>query len=117
MSTQRPPSELLDRHCKPDVTAATPEQIARWMPMIPLWKVESARLSREFKFNDYYHTIAFVNAVAWIANQQDHHPDLAVEYSLCKVEFSTHAVGGLSESDFICAARVDRLHENGSPAK
>jgi 4a-hydroxytetrahydrobiopterin dehydratase len=54
--------------------------------------------------------MAFVNAVAWIANQQDHHPDVAVSYGGCIVEFSTHSVGGLSENDFICAARVDRTH-------
>jgi 4a-hydroxytetrahydrobiopterin dehydratase len=71
----------------------------------------SAReISRTFKFKDYYQTMAFVNAVAWIANQQDHHPELVVNYNHCQVRYSTHAIGGLSENDFICAAKIDALH-------
>lgn len=70
---------------------------------------DTAQLQREFKFRDFYQTIAFVNALAWIANQQDHHPDLEVSYNRCHVHFTTHSVGGLSENDFICAARIDAL--------
>lgn len=66
-------------------------------------------LHRAFSFTDFYRTIAFVNAVAWIANAEDHHPDLQVGYDYCRVEFSTHTVGGLSDNDFICAARIDAL--------
>ena len=66
-------------------------------------------ISRAFKFKNYYHTIAFVNAVAWIANREDHHPDLEVGYNRCLVQFSTHAIGGLSRNDFICAAKIDAL--------
>ncbi|HEY9150705.1 MAG TPA: 4a-hydroxytetrahydrobiopterin dehydratase, partial [Gammaproteobacteria bacterium] len=60
-------------------------------------------------FKNYYQTIAFVNALAWIANQEDHHPDLEVSYNRCTVHFSTHSIGGLSLNDFICAARLDAL--------
>ena len=53
--------------------------------------------------------MAFVNAIAWIANQEGHHPDLSVGYDYCNVLFTTHAIDGLSENDFICAAKVDKL--------
>jgi 4a-hydroxytetrahydrobiopterin dehydratase len=66
-------------------------------------------LSRTFTFPDYHRTMAFANAVAWVAHEQDHHPDLVVSYSRCTVNWSTHSVGGLSVNDFICAARVDAL--------
>jgi len=66
-------------------------------------------LQRAFSFADYHRTLAFVNAVAWIAHEQDHHPDLLVSYNRCTVRWNTHSVGGLSINDFICAARVDQL--------
>lgn len=77
------------------------------------WMLDEGKqtISREFKFKNFYETIEFVNAVAWIANQQDHHPDLEVSYNRCRVTFTTHSVGGLSENDFICAARVNDLFE------
>ena len=64
---------------------------------------------REFSFENFYRTMAFVNAVAWIANTQDHHPDLEVGYGNCTVTFTTHKAGGLTKNDFICAAAVNRL--------
>ena len=66
-------------------------------------------LTRHFKFRDFYRTMSFVNAVAHVANIEDHHPDLEVGYGSCRIRYSTHAIGGLSENDFICAAKVDRL--------
>ena len=66
-------------------------------------------ISREYSFKNFYETVAFVNAIAYIANQEDHHPDLAVSYDKCTVSFSTHSAGGLTENDFICAARVNAL--------
>jgi 4a-hydroxytetrahydrobiopterin dehydratase len=66
-------------------------------------------LRREFGFRDFYHTMSFVNALAHLANIEDHHPDLTVGYSYCHVRYSTHAIGGLSENDFICAAKVDQI--------
>jgi 4a-hydroxytetrahydrobiopterin dehydratase len=66
-------------------------------------------LKREWKFKNFYHTMSFVNAIAHIANNEDHHPDLEVGYGYCRVRYSTHAIGGLSENDFICAAKVDAL--------
>jgi 4a-hydroxytetrahydrobiopterin dehydratase len=75
------------------------------------WKIakDSKSLKRSLKFKDFYRTMSFVNALAHIANTEDHHPDLGVGYGYCHVTFSTHAIGGLSENDFICAAKLDRL--------
>ena len=66
-------------------------------------------IQREFRFRDFRRTMSFVNAVAHVANIEDHHPDLEVGYDYCNVRFSTHAIGGLSENDFICAAKTDAL--------
>ncbi len=72
-------------------------------------KVPGGALHRQFTFPDFHHTMAFVNAVAWIAHQQDHHPDMAVSYNTCTLRWATHSVGGVSLNDFICAARVEAL--------
>lgn len=66
-------------------------------------------IHREFKFKNFLRTMSFVNAVAWVANAEDHHPDMEVGYNRCLVQFSTHAIGGLSRNDFICAAKIDAL--------
>lgn len=70
---------------------------------------DATQITRVFKFKGFYKTMAFVNAVAWIANRELHHPDLEVSYNQCVVHFTTHAVEGLTENDFICAAKVDAL--------
>jgi 4a-hydroxytetrahydrobiopterin dehydratase len=66
-------------------------------------------IRKKYAFKNFYETMSFVNAVAWIANHEDHHPDLEVSYRNCTVRYSTHAVGGLSANDFICAAKVEQL--------
>lgn len=78
---------------------------------LPDWSVveDGQAITRTFRFPDYYRTMAFVNALAYIAHEQDHHPDLGVHYDRCVVRYSTHDVGGLSENDFICAAKADAL--------
>jgi 4a-hydroxytetrahydrobiopterin dehydratase len=75
------------------------------------WKLakDSKSLSRSLKFKDFYRTMSFVNAVAFIANSEDHHPDMEVGYGHCDITYSTHSIGGLSVNDFICAAKLDRL--------
>lgn len=105
---------LSQRHCQPRRGAAhrlSAEQVAAFLLHSPQWAVidDGAAISRTFAFHDYYHTMAFVNALAWIAHREDHHPDLSVHYNRCVVRFSTHDVGGLSENDFICAAKADTL--------
>ena len=107
-------SDLTSKHCVPceggvdplDATAANAllEQVGDWQ-----MNADTNEISRTFRFKNYYQTMAFVNALAWVAHQEDHHPDLEVGYSQCKVRYSTHAIGGLSENDFICAARIDAL--------
>ena len=70
---------------------------------------DGLQIARTFRFKSYYKTISFVNAVAWIANNEDHHPDMEVGYSRCVVRYTTHAIKGLSDNDFICAAKIDAL--------
>lgn len=75
------------------------------------WEVNdsASKITRRFQFKNYYHTMAFVNALAWIAHQENHHPDLEVSYNHCQVTWNTHALNGLSMNDFICAAKTDAL--------
>jgi len=75
------------------------------------WQIaeNSKSVRRSYKFKDFYRTMSFVNAVAYVANVEDHHPDLEVGYDYCRVTFATHSIGGLSENDFICAAKLDQL--------
>jgi 4a-hydroxytetrahydrobiopterin dehydratase len=75
------------------------------------WALDESgkEISRSFRFKNYYQAIAFVNALAWIAHQEDHHPDLQVAYNRVQVRFSSHSIGGLSQNDFICAAKIDAL--------
>jgi 4a-hydroxytetrahydrobiopterin dehydratase len=107
-------SDLTARKCVPcegGVAPLTPEQAAETLTKLGGWSLSEdgteIRLTREFE--DYFRTMAFVNAVAWIAHREDHHPDMEVGYNRCTVRYSTHAIGGLSENDFICAAKVDLL--------
>lgn len=67
------------------------------------------RIVKTYRFADHYQTLAFVNALAWISHRQDHHPDLTVGYNQCTVAYTTHSAGGLSDKDFLCAAKVDAL--------
>ena len=73
------------------------------------WRLIDAALEKSFRFKDFHQTMSFVNAVAFIANSQNHHPDLSVGYGQCTVRFSTHDVDGISVSDFLCASKVDAL--------
>ena len=73
------------------------------------WARLGHAIVKAFHFKNYHETMAFVNAAAWISHREDHHPDLAVGYNKCTVSYTTHAIGGLSENDFICAAKIDAL--------
>ena len=103
---------LRAQHCKPRKgreNRLDVKTIADTLADLPGWKEDGDgdSISREFRFPDYFHTMAFVNAVASIAHREDHHPDLEVHYDRCVVSYSTHDVGGLSLNDFICAAKVE----------
>lgn len=91
-------------------------RVRELLPEVPGWELivdpaskQGHGLSKTFAFDDYYRTMAFVNALAFMAHREDHHPDLGVHYNRCVVRYWTHDVGGLSENDFICAARADTL--------
>ena len=105
-------SELATRKCKPcegGVAPLTEAEIASMLKLVPGWEYANGRIARTYRFKNYYETMAFVNAAAWVSHREDHHPDLAVGYSQCRVEYVTHAINGLSENDFICAAKLDAL--------
>ena len=110
---------LKDRHCQaigkgsPALSSDIAHQSLAQLQ--PDWSLatDAKRISRIWKFKNYYETIAFVNALAWIAHSEDHHPDIEVSYNRCTVHFSTHSVGGLSDNDFICAAKLDALQAAG----
>lgn len=73
------------------------------------WEYADGKISKTYRFKDYYQTMAFVNATAWVSHQTDHHPDLEVGYNQCRVHYHTHDINGLSENDFNCAAKIDAL--------
>ena len=106
-------SGLAARRCKPCAGGIAPLSRSEAEHLLTSihngWQLgEDARsLRRGFSFKDFYRTMSFVNAIAHLANIEDHHPDLEIGYNYCRVRFTTHAVGGLSENDFICAAKVD----------
>lgn len=104
--------DLAAKHCKPcegGTSSLSKESLDILLRSLLGWEQVDGSIVKRFEFKNYYQTIAFVNAVAWIAHSEDHHPDLEVSYRFCRVRYSTHAVGGLSENDFICAAKVEGL--------
>jgi 4a-hydroxytetrahydrobiopterin dehydratase len=100
---------LAAMRCRPDAPRLGADELAAHVATLPGWGAGADRLSKEFRFADFRATMAFVNAVAWIADREDHHPDLAVGYGRCEVAWSTHSAGGVTQNDVICAARVERL--------
>lgn len=105
-------SDLATKSCAPCEGGAHPlaeDQIQALLRQAPGWEASDGQMCRTFEFKNYYQTMAFVNAVAWIAHQENHHPDMEVGYRTCTVRYSTHSIGGLSENDFICAAKVNAL--------
>jgi 4a-hydroxytetrahydrobiopterin dehydratase len=108
-------SELAHRSCKPCEGGVAPLTQAASMELLgkldSSWRLdEQARwICRELSFRDFYRTMSFVNAVAHLANIEDHHPDLEIGYNYCRIRYTTHAIRGLSENDFICAAKIDLI--------
>jgi 4a-hydroxytetrahydrobiopterin dehydratase len=108
-------TDLTERHCKPCEGGIAPLSRERALELLreldPSWALaaDGRGIRRELRFKDFYRTMSFVNALAHIANIEDHHPDLEVGYGYCRITYSTHSIGGLSENDFICAAKVDQL--------
>jgi 4a-hydroxytetrahydrobiopterin dehydratase len=112
-------SELQTKRCVPcegGVPTLSVTQVKQFLAkMHKDWQLQDSGKSirRRFSFANYYETIAFVNAIAWMSHYQNHHPDLEVGYNHCTVQYSTHAIDGLSENDFICATKVEHLYTQG----
>ncbi len=104
--------DLANKNCKPcegGVPPLTQDEAKKLLVQLEGWALHAQTIDKTFQFKNYYQTMAFVNATAWVSHREDHHPDITVGYNKCRVEYSTHAIGGLSENDFICAAKLDAL--------
>ena len=106
--------ELREQDCKPlkgKDNAIDSAKARQLLTELPGWRFGDGEeeIGKEFKFDDFVHALAFVNAVGWIAEQQNHHPDIELGWGKCSLRFSTHDVGGLSMNDFISAAKVESL--------
>ena len=107
-------SDLASGRCKPCEGGVTPlkeQEIRSLLKRLDGWAHANGRIAKTYSFKNYYQTMAFVNAAAWISHREDHHPDMTVGYNQCRVEYVTHAINGLSENDFICAAKLDKLFD------
>lgn len=106
--------DLASRQCKScegGVAPLTPDDIVTLLSQLTGWQSIDHSIEKTYKFKNYYQTMAFVNALAWVSHREDHHPDITVGYNNCRVLYTTHAINGLSENDFICAAKIDKLFE------
>jgi 4a-hydroxytetrahydrobiopterin dehydratase len=105
-------NELVMRTCQPIPEGSDPlsgHDLDHMLSHAEGWAIDDDVLHKTFEFEDHFQTMAFVNAVAWVSHREDHHPEMVVGYSTCTLHYSTHTVSGLSENDFICAAKVDNL--------
>lgn len=110
--TEQPLSEQKCKACEGGVAPLSHDEAQQMLARVDdSWQLtdDGREIRREVRCKNFYQTIAFVNALAWVANREDHHPDLEVGYNRCLVRFSTHSIGGLSSNDFICAAKIDAL--------
>ena len=107
-------NDLAQGRCKPcegGVDPLKPGEVENLLRQLNGWTLDHGRIAKTYSFKNYYQTMAFANAAAWISHREDHHPDMTVGYNTCRVTYITHAVNGLSENDFICAAKLDKLFE------
>ena len=103
-------ADLLARHCRPLTRGAMDEaQVREQLAALPDWSLRDGAIARTYAFADYHDTIAFVSALAWMIHAEDHHPELRVGHDRCEVRFNTHSVGGVTDNDFICAAKADAI--------
>jgi 4a-hydroxytetrahydrobiopterin dehydratase len=108
-------NDLNTKRCEPCEGIGDPlsrEQIDALLPQLEKsWKVsdDMSSIHRAFSFNNFYETMTFMNAIAWIANRENHHPDVELGYNYCRVKLMTHALKGLSHNDFICASKIDQV--------
>lgn len=107
--------ELLARKCHPTETALSQTDINACLVAVPDWQLDGNRIARTYQFKNYYETLAFMNAIAYVIHLEDHHPEIVLTFNRCVIRFDTHSVnggkGGISENDFICAAKVDAIFQ------
>jgi 4a-hydroxytetrahydrobiopterin dehydratase len=105
--------QLLASHCREiKGDAMNAGEVAAQLKVLDQWSVDGVALKRVYRFETYYETLAFVNALAYMVHREDHHPDLHVGYNHCEVRYSTHSVNGISENDFISAAKADAIYSH-----
>lgn len=105
---------LMNKRCKPCEGGMSPlaaGETEALLAKLDGWECDGNEIKKTYTFKNYYQTMAFVNASAYVSHREDHHPELLVGYKTCAVTYTTHAIGGLSENDFICAAKLDALVE------
>jgi 4a-hydroxytetrahydrobiopterin dehydratase len=109
------PAQLLSKKSQSATTELDVSALPNYLAATPGWALEGARIVKTYTFKNYYETLAFINAIAYVIHAEDHHPELLVTYNRCVVKFDTHSVnngkGGLSENDFICAAKIDAIFQ------
>ena len=108
-------SDLSERTCRPCRKGGNPlsrQQVEELLQQVEAWRSNADRsgIVRDFTFSNYDETVDFVSQVALLAKEQDHHPEISFGYKTCRIEFTTHSVGGVSENDFICAARINQRY-------
>ncbi len=112
ISKKRDAKISIGKKCAPCEGGLMPlqaDEIKQLLASVPDWRVHDGVLMREFEFLNFHQTMAFVNAVAWLANLENHHPDMEVSYSRVNIRYVTHAINGLSPNDFICAAKINAM--------
>jgi 4a-hydroxytetrahydrobiopterin dehydratase len=102
-------AKLATQHCRAGTSKLADDTLRAKLAVLDGWTNAEGRLEKTYRFADFHETIGFVNALAWIANREDHHPDLAVSYNRCDVAWSTHDAGGVTDNDVVCAAKTDAL--------
>ncbi|MDD4977668.1 MAG: 4a-hydroxytetrahydrobiopterin dehydratase [Gallionella sp.] len=105
-------TQMSCKGCTGDMPALKQPEIDSLLQQLDDWQQYDRLIRKTYRFKDYYQTMAFVNAVAWLSHREDHHPELSVSYKECQVEYTTHIIHGLSENDFICAAKVEALFKS-----
>lgn len=101
---------LSTEHCPATVPALSDAEQQALLKEVQGWALEGGKLAKTFRFANYYETLAFVNASAWVSHREDHHPELHVTYNTVRVAYDTHSCNGISRNDFVCAAKLDALN-------
>ncbi|MEO6457992.1 MAG: 4a-hydroxytetrahydrobiopterin dehydratase [Chloroflexia bacterium] len=95
--------------CEAGTPPMSMEQAEEMMDQVPAWELQENKLTRRFRFKDFKEAMAFVNKVADLAESEGHHPDIYISWNRVRLELTTHAIKGLSENDFIMAAKVNEM--------